>query len=583
MTDLSLATNKKKKLTYAASIKGVEKAGKALVRLGFESKANFAESQLLSRSTVTKFFGRQAIQLDSFKRICEALDLKWEEIIDIEEVSALNKEMKQSSTLSTLEDGSVMTVKRQVAAIDKNGKSEAVIVLEGDINSVNNDLSVSIELLLRRYSGHTIKITDIKKGSIKLFIEGSQEDIQKLISLVESGEITELSSFPIESIQTLKTNYNNTNSEHKWHLITKIKTEGAKGKNLKDADFSDADLSGVDFSGADLSNANFSGADLVSADFRNAYLRDANFREANVINTRFGNNEGISEFMKLELIQRGAILEDTQIKYLANLHYFQGKYDEAEPFYKQILELQRETLGESHPNFAQNLSDLANLYRSQGRYNEAEPLYIQALELRRKKLGDNHPDFAQNLDDLANLYHSQGRYDEAEHLYKQVLELRKRILGENHLGFAQSLNNLAVLYYSQERYEKAEPLCIRALKIRKHVLGEEHPDFAQSLNNLAALYCSLKKFDKAKSLYIQALELRKRIFGENHPDFAQSLNNLAALHCSQEDYNEAEVLYKQALKIAELRLGANHPDTILYRQNLHHLQNHVWNKAKKVI
>ncbi len=35
--------------------------------------------------------------------------------------------------------------------------------------------------------------------------------------------------------------------------------------------------------------------------------------------------------------------------------------------------------------------------RSQGRYEQAEPLYRQALELRRELLGEKHPDVATSL------------------------------------------------------------------------------------------------------------------------------------------------------------------------------------------
>ncbi|WP_414590510.1 pentapeptide repeat-containing protein, partial [Anabaena sp. CCY 9614] len=50
-------------------------------------------------------------------------------------------------------------------------------------------------------------------------------------------------------------------------------------------------LSGANLSGANLSGANLSGA--------------------NIENARFGNNQGLSESIKRELIQRGAIFEDS--------------------------------------------------------------------------------------------------------------------------------------------------------------------------------------------------------------------------------------------------------------------------------
>ncbi|MEB3181679.1 MAG: hypothetical protein VKL59_21995 [Nostocaceae cyanobacterium] len=73
------SSRKKQKITYIATPAGVEQAERALQRLGCESKIDFAKSQYLARNTVTKFFQRQPIQLDSFKRICEGLmrlDLK---------------------------------------------------------------------------------------------------------------------------------------------------------------------------------------------------------------------------------------------------------------------------------------------------------------------------------------------------------------------------------------------------------------------------------------------------------------------------------------------------------------------------
>lgn len=70
----------RKRFTVIASQEGVDKAERALVRLGFESKANFGKSQLIARSAVTNFFQRVPIQPDTFKRICDGLQLNWEEI-----------------------------------------------------------------------------------------------------------------------------------------------------------------------------------------------------------------------------------------------------------------------------------------------------------------------------------------------------------------------------------------------------------------------------------------------------------------------------------------------------------------------
>jgi tetratricopeptide (TPR) repeat protein len=45
--------------------------------------------------------------------------------------------------------------------------------------------------------------------------------------------------------------------------------------------------------------------------------------------------------------------------------------------------------------------NLPTLYTEQGRYDEAEPLYLEILEIQRRVLGDDHPDTAIFLYNLA--------------------------------------------------------------------------------------------------------------------------------------------------------------------------------------
>ena len=261
MTDPSLA-RKKRKITYTASPQGVQKAENALRRLGFGSKSNFAESQFLSRSTVTKFFRYQPIQLDSFKRICDALTLDWKEIAEISEEEQSGRLAINDCSSPNTNEGMepVRTLRREITVIDESSlTSIAVIVLEGDINSVPN-LKI-IASVLREYSGETIKIIDSKKGSIKLIVEGSPEDIERLVSRIKSGELKEVSGFPVEDIQNLSESSDDDESielDDKWRLVQEIVTQAVEGRKLSGADLSDADLRHANLSNANLSNADLS-------------------------------------------------------------------------------------------------------------------------------------------------------------------------------------------------------------------------------------------------------------------------------------------------------------------------------------
>ena len=99
----------------------------------------------------------------------------------------------------------------------------------------------------------------------------------------------------------------------------------------------------------------------------------------------------------------------------------QGKYDEAEPLYREAISIGEETLGRDHPDVAMRLNNLASLLESQvsikiiqiwsqkpnavfvniywpiflhalkGKTDEAREMGQEALQIFRKALGDDHP------------------------------------------------------------------------------------------------------------------------------------------------------------------------------------------------
>jgi uncharacterized protein YjbI with pentapeptide repeats len=84
-----------------------------------------------------------------------------------------------------------------------------------------------------------------------------------------------------------------------------------RSANLFRADLRGADLRSADLRGADLCGANLRSADLFRAELSGANLRDANLSGTKVEKARFGYNPGITEYMKHDLKQRGAIFEDS--------------------------------------------------------------------------------------------------------------------------------------------------------------------------------------------------------------------------------------------------------------------------------
>jgi uncharacterized protein YjbI with pentapeptide repeats len=280
---------KKKKITIPASSEGLKIAENALIRLGFDSKINFAKAQLLSRRTITKFFQCRLIQLDSFKKICQELKLDWTKIAGISEGKHSKiPEITDCINADINERGEKMHTQRfyrQVTARnEKTHTIKAKIKWIGDIKSCE-DLS-RLEWNLRKFSGDSLKITDIKEGSIRLTVEGSQEDIDRLVSRIKSGELKEVSGFPVEDVQILsESSEDDERNElnNKWCLVREIVIQGITNRNLSGFDLSDADLRYANLSGANLRSADLSGADLSGANLRSADLSGADLSGADLI------------------------------------------------------------------------------------------------------------------------------------------------------------------------------------------------------------------------------------------------------------------------------------------------------------
>ncbi|KAL5382943.1 hypothetical protein DPSP01_006212 [Paraphaeosphaeria sporulosa] len=80
---------------------------------------------------------------------------------------------------------------------------------------------------------------------------------------------------------------------------------------------------------------------------------------------------------------------------------------------------------------------------SDGRYEEAEELFVQVMETSKTKLGADHPSTLISMANLASTYRNQGRWEEAEKLQVQVMETSKMKLGTDHPDTLNSMNNLA--------------------------------------------------------------------------------------------------------------------------------------------
>ncbi|QHU83434.1 pentapeptide repeat-containing protein [Microcystis aeruginosa NIES-298] len=157
------------------------------------------------------------------------------------------------------------------------------LVIEVGIDDLTPEKIDKINNLIQKIArDNTIKPIMKLKGSIRLFLEGSEDGLQRLADLHQSGELqallNELKSDDIPEIIVKKAEFTTDAKVIKKAELIKAIREGTINKKT----LQQVDLSGAILSWAILSEANLSGANLSKADLSGAILRGAKLSEANL-------------------------------------------------------------------------------------------------------------------------------------------------------------------------------------------------------------------------------------------------------------------------------------------------------------
>lgn len=71
------------------------------------------------------------------------------------------------------------------------------------------------------------------------------------------------------------------------------------------------------------------------------------------------------------------------------------------------------------------MNNLASTYGNQGRWEEAEKLFVQVMEIRKTKLGADHPSTLMSMNSLAHTWQNMGKKSEAIDSMQEFIRLRK--------------------------------------------------------------------------------------------------------------------------------------------------------------
>jgi TonB family protein len=204
------------------------------------------------------------------------------------------------------------------------------------------------------------------------------------------------------------------------------------------------------------------------------------------------------------------LLEAEKLNSEAVKLYKAGKFDEAAPLAKRVLQLRETSLAPNHDLIISALINLGEIYRARRKYGDAETYFQRILTAYAQASAPDPAAMSNVLDILAFLKYMQLNYGEAEKLYSRALALREQASAPDKLQIATSLYNLAEFYRLRGDYKKAEPLYQRSIEIKGNALGPKDKDVINSLEHFSCLYYVTNQEEKLKDLESQFSFLRKQ-------------------------------------------------------------------------
>jgi tetratricopeptide (TPR) repeat protein len=159
------------------------------------------------------------------------------------------------------------------------------------------------------------------------------------------------------------------------------------------------------------------------------------------------------------------------------LYREQGNYEKAVELQEKCLRINKQQLGETHPETLIAKVNLAWTYRLQERFAEAQPIQEELLAISIEFLGESHPHTLVTMDRLASTLEAQERFAEAEELQIMCVVGVKKRLGLDHVDTAMATYNPAVNYYVTRRFDHARDLARETERIQRQGLGKDHPHY----------------------------------------------------------------------------------------------------------
>ncbi|HET6341141.1 MAG TPA: tetratricopeptide repeat protein [Gemmatimonadota bacterium] len=241
-----------------------------------------------------------------------------------------------------------------------------------------------------------------------------------------------------------------------------------------------------------------------------------------------------------------------------------GHEQEAERYLREAVEIQRAQRPIVPARLAFAVNKLGHVHMEHGEYTKADSLYREVLELRRGALGESHPDVGLAYVNLARARHELGDTSAAT-LVRRGMEIKRPAFPADHPELALDMTHLANILVDRGQLAPAESLFRGALAIQIKALGPAHTTNGPVLTGLGRARLERGDPFEAESLLRQAMTVLSREPPGRQWRRAEAEIQLGRALAAQGRSREAEILLRNGLAILRTDLGDDHPRAIAAR------------------
>ena len=247
-------------------------------------------------------------------------------------------------------------------------------------------------------------------------------------------------------------------------------------------------------------------------------------------------------------------------KILGIAYYEMNKYDKAEEFFCQIVQLSEKI--KEYSDLKMGYFHLSKVYIAQEQYEQAEKNMEKAIEIT-EKYDKSEKDLCVQYSTLAFIYTALKKFKSAEKYGKMGIELAEELErkaekdeeANEFLGVAY--DNLASIYQLQKKYEEAFMNYEKGISIRKKLFPtnkkeyaeatEQFIDFLLDVESREEIDIHAKKFIKRKFKELKKASDLDRAMGEINASYYLAISSIK----EENDYKKGVKYSEEALKILE--------------------------------